>query len=86
MEVYKGEYVELEQDNIELNFDNEQEEKNKIIPNNENEGSLAKNTIYKVFNIFHNNPKSNLGKSSKLTHLILSRIWRLDYSRPFDHA
>ncbi|RIA90103.1 hypothetical protein C1645_823849 [Glomus cerebriforme] len=46
MKAYKGEYdndieVELEQDNIEQNFDNEQE-KDKIIPNNENEGFTSK--------------------------------------------
>ncbi|RIA81029.1 hypothetical protein C1645_837662 [Glomus cerebriforme] len=47
MEAYKGEYdnyieVELEQDNIEQNFDNEQEEKDKIIPNDKNEGFTNK--------------------------------------------
>ncbi|RIA81300.1 hypothetical protein C1645_837240 [Glomus cerebriforme] len=61
MEVYKGKYVELEQDNIEQNFNNEQEEKDKIIPNNENEGFTSKK-----YNLTkRNNPKSNFGKSSQ---------------------
>ncbi|EXX63113.1 hypothetical protein GLOIN_2v1799696 [Rhizophagus irregularis DAOM 181602=DAOM 197198] len=43
MEVYKGKYdsnieAELEQVNVEHNFDNNQEERDEIIPNNENEG------------------------------------------------
>ncbi|GES76689.1 hypothetical protein GLOIN_2v1793246 [Rhizophagus clarus] len=45
IEVYKGEYdsdieAELEQVNVEHNFDNNQEEKDEIIPNDENEGPI----------------------------------------------
>jgi len=46
MEVYKGEYdsdieAELEQVNVEQNFDNNQEERDEIIPNDENEGPIS---------------------------------------------
>ena len=44
--IYKSEYdsdieAELEQDNSEQNFDNEQEERDEIIPNDENEGPIS---------------------------------------------
>ncbi|GBB92036.1 hypothetical protein RclHR1_19560004 [Rhizophagus clarus] len=45
IEVYKGEYdseieAELEQVNVEHNFDNNQEKRDEIIPNDENEGPI----------------------------------------------
>ncbi|RIA87155.1 hypothetical protein C1645_828173 [Glomus cerebriforme] len=60
MKACKGKYdikVELVQDNIKQNFDNEQEEKDKIIPNNENDGSTSKkyNVLSLCFSIFFTN-------------------------------
>ena len=46
IEAYKGEYdsdieAELEQVNVEQDFDNNQEERDEIIPNDENEGPIS---------------------------------------------